>query len=229
MPRRKVPFVNGGIYHVFNKTIDQKKSFSSPQEYIRAITTSLFYSINQSGQNLSKFIHSTLKSQQKFALENQNNLKNSILAYCFMPNHFHLLLRQILTNGISFHLKEFQNSYTRFFNIKQERSGPLFLTQFKAVRIKSREQLIHVSRYIHLNPYSSNVVNSKQKLLSYPWSSLPQYLNKDLPQQTPLTPIINTNEVLSYFQDSPQKYQQFILDNADHQRQLKLNQNLFLD
>jgi putative transposase len=59
-----------------------------------------------------------------------------------------------------------------------KRKGHLFLGQFKAVRIETDEQLLHLTRYIHLNPYSSFVVKKSRGFNFYKWSSLPEYLNK---------------------------------------------------
>ena len=84
-----------------------------------------------------------------------------------MPNHFHLLLKQTIDNGISHFLSKFTNSYTKYFNTKYNRVGPVFQGVFKSVHIESDEQLMHLSRYIHLNPVVSAVVE-KQNLLSYP-------------------------------------------------------------
>lgn len=226
MPIRKTSLVNGKYYHVFNKTIDQKKSFVSRQDYQRAVTALLFYSFKQNNHDLSKFMRLTSKSQIEFINNHHSSTVSSVIAFCLMPNHFHILLKQIIKGGISYHLKEFQNSYTRFLNIKQKRSGPLFLTQFKAVKIETENQFLHVSRYIHLNPFSSNIVKSKQKLLSYPWSSLPHYLSK---KTTLLQSVIDKSDTMSYFQNNPEKYKKFILDHSDHQKSLKQIQNLLLE
>lgn len=72
-----------------------------------------------------------------------------------MPNHFHLLIKQTEQNGISEFVGKFSNSYTKYYNTKHNRVGALLQGQLKAVLIESGEQLIHVSRYIHLNPTSS--------------------------------------------------------------------------
>lgn len=98
----------------------------------------------------------------------------SILAYCLMPNHFHLLVRQNSDLGIQKFMANIQNSYTKYFNAKYKRVGPLLQGTFKAVWIEDDEQLLHVSRYIHLNPVVSFLVSDAQ-LFNYPWSSLPEY------------------------------------------------------
>ena len=74
-----------------------------------------------------------------------------------MPDHYHLLLK-IIKGDFSKYLGTVENSYSRFFNLKYNRKGPLWQGSFKAVRIKNNEQLLHVSRYIHINPTTSNLI-----------------------------------------------------------------------
>ena len=119
-------------------------------------------------------------------------------------------------------MSNFQNSYTRYFNTKHERVGQIFLRPFKAIRIHTEEQLLHVSRYIHLNPYSSSIVESIQELKDYPWSSLNEYLD-------PTKDGICEKEItLSYFKDS-QSYAAFVLDQADYQKELEEIKHLAID
>ena len=98
-------------------------------------------------------------------------------AYCLMPNHFHILLQQLQDNGISTFVRKLLNSYTRYFNTKNERIGPLFQGQFKAVRVESDEQLLHLTRYIHLNPLVGYVVKD---LRNFEWSSYLDYIKNKL-------------------------------------------------
>jgi putative transposase len=228
MPRRKTPLVNGEIYHIYNRGIDGRKTFTSPKEYCHALVSILLYQIGAQTHRLSDFIELQDSKQKQIISNNVNNLKTSILTYCLMPNHFHLLLRQEIENGITSHLKEFQNSYTRYFNIRHSRSGPLFSTQFKAVRIETENQFLHVSRYIHLNPYSSKLIKNKNGIFTYPWSSA--HLYADQKPTTPANhyPILDKTPLDSHFQTN-QRHRQFILDNADHQRHLKQIQHLTLE
>jgi len=98
-----------------------------------------------------------------------------IIAFCLMPNHYHLTLKQLTLKGISTFMHKLGTSFTNYFNIRQKRSGRLFETTFKAVIVDSEEQLLHLSRYQHLNPRKLNLKTSKQ-LINYPWSSLATYL-----------------------------------------------------
>lgn len=138
-----------------------------------------------------------------------------------MPNHFHFLLRQVSDKGISKFLSNFQNSYTRYFNIKNAREGPLFLDQFKAVLIETDEQLIHVSRYVHLNPITSYVVKDFESLLNYPWSSLPEYIQG-------IESICDINTIMDFFK-VPYSYEVFLKDQVGYQRELDVIKHLALD
>ncbi|MBU1256253.1 transposase, partial [Patescibacteria group bacterium] len=177
---------------------------------------------------LSSFLRLKESNQEQVIFDLKNNLKTNIFVYCLMPNHFHLLLRQETENGISSHLKEFQNSYTRYFNLRHNRTGPLFSTQFKAVRIENENQFLHVSRYIHLNPYSSKLIKNKSGIFTYPWSSAHLYTNQKPTTTANHYPILDKTLLNSHFQTN-QRHRQFILDNADHQRHLKQIQHLTLE
>ena len=155
-----------------------------------------------------------LKAQRKFLVE--------IIALCLMPNHFHLLLRQRTNEGISKFTSNFTNSYTRYFNIKNERTGPLFQGKFKAVRIETDEQLWHVSRYIHLNPYASHVIKTLKDLEDYPYSSFPEYIGKSK------TEFYDKEIILNQFKDK-KSYKKFVLDQADYQRKLEVIRRLLLE
>ena len=156
----------------------------------------------------------------KDLLKNKNRLVD-ILAYSLMSNHFHFLTKQLTDNGTSIFMNRLQNSYARYFNTEQTRHGPLFQGRFKAVLIESEEQLIHVSRYIHLNPFSASIVDDLNGLKLYPWSSLQEYLTK--------TTNICETKMLSDFFETPDKYWQFISNNADYQRKLEQNKHLNIE
>ncbi len=144
-----------------------------------------------------------------------------IICFCLMPNHFHFMLKQKLDNGISTFISNFTNSYTRYFNTKHERIGPLFEGIFKAVRIESEEQLIHTSRYIHLNPVSSFLIEPKD-LENYQWSSYLEFLGFSDENLTIKNLVLNFFPLVS-------DYKKFVLDHADYARQLELIKHLTLE
>lgn len=223
MPGRLTPLVNDQVYHVFNRGMNHQPTFLSKLEYKRARLVIDFYRFSNLPTRLSKLLTLSNEDRTKIMdnLKKENDKLIDILAFCLMPNHFHFLLRQLKDKGISKFLGNFQNSYTRYFNTRNERDGSLFLDQFKAVLIRTEEQLIHVSRYIHLNPFASYVVKDLDKLFTYPWSSLSEYLGSK-PE------ICELETIMSYFK-IPKAYQKFIEDQADYQKQLHKIQHLALE
>ncbi len=222
MPGRIVPLVTGETYHVFNRGIDRMPTFTTKREHIRAIETIKLYRLFNPPLRLSKFLRLDDKKRNEILqiLKTREKLAE-IISYCLMPNHFHFLLRQTRKGGIAKFLSNFQNSYTRYFNTRHERDGSLFLNQFKAVRIETNEQLIHVSRYIHLNPHTGFVVKDLNELQEYPWSSFPEYLN----EQSQFSEI---SLVLS-LSGNKNMYKKFVFDQADYQRRLKEITHLALE
>ncbi|MEK7587286.1 MAG: transposase, partial [Patescibacteria group bacterium] len=150
-----------------------------------------------------------------------SQLQVDILAFCLMPNHFHLLLKQTADVGISRFVSKFCDSYSKYFNIKHDRVGPLFQGPFKAVRVESEEQLIHLSRYIHLNPISSFLIKESE-LDSYSWSSLPEYL-------APLGNTLSNPKFISELFKSPGKYRDFVHNQIDYAQKLDNIKHLTFD
>lgn len=219
---RKVPLITGQYYHIFNRGINRRRTFTAEnnyRDYNRAIQTLTYYRPAMNKLKYSYFL-ARPKSEQSDILTKLSKApyRITVIAYCLMPNHFHLLLKQEEDGGISQYLADFQNSYTKYFDAKHKRSGALFDRQFKAVLVESENQLLHLTRYIHLNPYSSHLVNSDQ-ITSYPYSSLPEFLSGSYQLTNPAV-------VLSI---NPERYESFILDHADYQQQLERLKHVGLD
>ncbi|MBI2798120.1 transposase [Candidatus Saccharibacteria bacterium] len=89
-----------------------------------------------------------------------------LLAFCLMPNHFHLLLYQQTVDAMKLLMKSVGVAYGMYFNDRYKRIGPVFQQRYRASRISSDSYLLHISRYIHLNP------NDYQH---WQWSSLSYY------------------------------------------------------
>ena len=215
MPGRLTPLVTGEIYHVFNRGIDGRTTFSAKKEFERSKELLRFYQWSGLSVRYSVFGEWDTVRQVDFFKKIRSKSKPlvGILAYCLMPNHFHLLVRQEIDGGISKFLSNFQNSYTRYFNTKNRRIGSLFLDQFKGVRIEEENQLLHVSRYIHLNPFTSFVVRTLDELETYPWSSLREYLGSDTTQ-------ICQKQMLLGLIKRKTSFRSFVFDHAEYQRRL---------
>lgn len=211
---RKIPLVNGETYHIFNRGIDRRVTFGDSNEFLRAYESMKFYQSESPPMRISQFLRIGPDFKQKaLSMPKGDNLV-TIYSYCFMPNHFHFVLRQELDNGVSRFVGRFLNSYTRYYNTKHKRVGGLFLDQFKNVLVQGDTQLLHLSRYVHLNPYSSGIVKNLEDLSDYKWSSLKEYLGK-----TDVS-VCDKKMIMSNFKNRDM-YKKFVFDRAEYQRELK--------
>lgn len=219
MPGRMHIFENGKYYHVFNRTIDGKRPFSSILNCKQFIRILWYYRSEEAIMKLSNFLKLTPTVQDLYAQRVYLPFTHrvSILAYCLMPTHFHLLLKQEKNHGISDFLGYVQNSFTKYFNIKTGRTGSLFHTRFRSKPILEEETLKHVARYIHLNPYSSGIIEDVNEIVNYRWSSM-QELH---PTFANLMLITRPDLLLLYFGDDRDRYEKFVLDNAEYQKTLE--------
>lgn len=234
MPGRIIPLINDEIYHVFNRGVSFQPTFFDQRDYQRLLSTIIYYQNQKPPMKLSRFLTLSQEERSRIMEEQKKkiNFLIDIVCYCFMPNHLHFLLKQKAEKGISKFMGNIANSYARFVNTKQERTGPLFQGRFKAVRIEDNEQLIHVSRYIHLNPLTSYIVKSAGELEDYIYSSFPEYLGKIqngfCQKEIILTQFKTRDDYKQSFQ--PQSgYKKFVLDQADYQKRLGDIKHLILE
>lgn len=225
VPYRKTIFVQDQAYHTFNRGVARSPIFFSTQHYARFLQLVDYYRFANTPTSFSQLMKIPVETRQQIinGLRKENNLQVEILAFCLMPNHFHFLLKQIAEKGIINFMGNLQNSYVKYLNIREERVGPLFQSAFKAKRIETDEQLIHVSRYIHLNP-STDYLIEIEKLTEYLWSSLPSYLDSTSVYNS----LIKSDIIINFFKNK-NAYKEFIFDRAHYQRELAKIKHLILE
>lgn len=202
MPCRLETLTNNEYYHVYNCGVEKRKIFNESNDFNHFLECIFFY---QNTNPLTKFSQRHF-TRRECKIENKIKYLGEIIVYCLMSNHFHLIIKQLKENGISTIMRKFSNSYSKYFNAKYSRIGPLFQGSFKVKRIMTNEQLLHLSRYIHLNPYVSKVVEDP---LDYIWSSLKDYLSRSKHS------LINKTIITSQF-STPTDYKKFVLDYSDY-------------
>lgn len=216
MPGRKIPLVTGEYYHIFNRGVNKTHIFENSSTYRRCINQINYYRHQNTPTKYSTLI--LMKQELRSSIWDsvlQSNQKHvEIIAFCLMPNHFHFLLKQLSDYGIAKFMSNFQNSYSRYYNTKFDRSGPLLTGKFQSVRVENDEQLLHVSRYIHLNPLIGHIVSNFKQLKKYKWSSLPQYFKSV--QNT----FCSTAIVENHFK-SVQEYFKFMSNQVEYARELE--------
>jgi len=132
-----------------------------------------------------------------------------------MPNHFHLIIKQRIENGIVLFMQKLGSGYTNYFNLKYKRVGPLFQGRFKAISIENDNYLMHLSRYIHLNPIElikpnwkisgiRNLSKSNRFLEKYRYSSYQDYIGKKN------FPSITQRDFINQYFKNTKEYKKFV-------------------
>lgn len=211
MAGRNMVLATNEIYHIFNRGVEHRQIFTDKRDYRRALETVEFYQHNTE-LKFSDVKNLPLEQRSK-VLQDIFELPKlvEVICFCFLPNHFHLLLKQLLDNGISNFVSKFTNSYTRYFNTKNERDGSLFRGTFKSVRVESQGQFLQVSRYIHFNPVASYLAKL-ENLEDYPWSSFKELLRSPT--------LVQKELILSSFK-TIDKYKEFVYDKIGYSSSLE--------
>lgn len=181
-------------YHIYNRGVEKRDIFLDNQDFAVFMSYIKTYLLPKDIDFLQEILTNPLStSKQKSDSLRQLKLNNfngniKLLAYCLMTNHFHLLLKQIDQNGIDRFMNSLMTRYTMYFNKRYKRVGPLYQGNYKAVIVQSEEQLLHLSRYIHINPDSKG-----DAFQGYPHSSYLQYISGKHEDW------LNSDEILNYF------------------------------
>jgi REP element-mobilizing transposase RayT len=132
-------------HHVFNRGVEKRVVFPTSADFERFIQCMEIF-------NTKDPVGSLLESRfQKENIRKKKERLVDIVCFCLNPNHFHMLLRQNADTGIAEFMRRLMGGYTRYFNIKNKRSGVLFQGKYKSIPILTNEYLLHLSAYINLN------------------------------------------------------------------------------
>ncbi len=195
----------GGYYHLYNRGVNKRLIFKDQKDYSTFLSYLQFYLTPPT-------ILRGDSSQARFPIAPTKVLKNyfkeiELLAYCLMPNHFHLMLKQNSDHSIEHLMRSLVTKYVRYFNTKYNRVGHLFQDTYKAVRIIDENQFTYLTKYIHRNPLSlPSFKESPRRLGSYKYSSYGNYLH------TFYQNWVSTSDILFYFSKTNPRlsYQNFV-------------------
>jgi len=192
MPRRNVLRSDAAesFYHVYARGHSRHRIFLDEQDYLFFL--GLF----------ERYISSNeVKNDSGVSYPNFYN-KIELVAFCLMPNHFHLLVYQHQQGALSAFMRSLMTSYSRYFNARYSRSGALFESRFRASLISDDSYLEHITRYIHLNP---------KYWREYEYSSLPYYL------QRVEVSWLRTERITQIF-SNPDEYLRFVADYEENKK-----------
>ena len=193
MPYREAQFVKGEIYHIILRGIDDNLIFKDQDDYYRGIFS--IYEFNTTRPVTIQYrrkVRAKIKKELDrgpSSIADERDKVVEVLAFCLMPNHIHLLLKQLKDNGITRFMSKVGTGYGGYFNRKNNRKGYVFQNRFLAVHVKNEDQLKNVFVYIHTNPASLIEPNWKERgiknpkkavefLKNYKWSSYQDYIGK---------------------------------------------------
>jgi len=168
MSIRRQPFVNGEMYHVYNRGVDKRDIFLDKNDTYRFIESVKEFN-QMNGVNSLANLRKTKQTLQIEALP-LSGVKSKeplveIIGYCFNPNHFHFILRQVSDNGISKFMHKLQGGYSYYFNIKNTRSGSLFQGKFKSQVIIGEDYFNKLIGYVNKNHLIHSIPENKNDLV----------------------------------------------------------------
>ncbi len=179
-------FLAHSIYHAFSRGVNKADIFHSPEDYDFFTESLMLYLLPK--EELIEHLYKQGYSQKKILHLSSKvaHLKNyanevSLIAYCLMPNHFHLLLEQGKKTSMTNFMKSLLIRYSMYYSRKYEHIGPLFQGRYKAINVLSETYFRIVFNYIHENPRSLQSFHNNPQ--DYPWSSMRGY-NGDNAQQS---------------------------------------------
>ena len=221
--KRKQKLVNGEVYHIFSRSIANFTTFNNPKDFERMIELLQFYQIKEPPTSFSTFMKLELVKnigfQTAFTLVAKEQEKIvQIIAYCLMPTHVHFILKQLQETGISNFMGNILNSYSRHFNLNYRRKGPLWESKFQNILVENDELLLHLTRYLHLNPVTAFLVDEPR---DWRYSSFGEYV-----ENADNFPICQFKDLMEI---KPKSYQRFVEERINYQRELAKIKNLLLE
>jgi len=212
---RKTPFIETEFYHLYNRGNNKRSIFVDNRDRDRFVK--LLYLCNRDRQIVYKEYESKPLHELVEEFKNDEPLV-AIGAYCLMPNHFHIFVKEIMENGISTFMQKFATAYSMYFNKRNAHSGTLFEGRFKSSHVKNDNYLKYLFAYIHLNPIKlidshwkesgvEDLEGAKRFLDTYIYSSYLDYCSHDRPEKA----ILARGEFPEYF-ETVREFKDFIHD-----------------
>jgi putative transposase len=148
MPRRTVDFGPGQYYHLYNRGVGRTRIFRDPKDYLLTL------------QKIKSYLPL---------------LDLTMIAYCLMPNHYHVLIRQDGDHAAGRLPQRVFNGYVKAFNARHARSGTLFEDRYQAIHVDDEAYLVYLCTYIHANPIKAGLVDD---LRAWPYSNYPEWVGE---------------------------------------------------
>jgi putative transposase len=202
-------YVKNGCYHIYNRGVEKRIIFQDEQDYkVFLKYLKEYLSPPPKPESLKTVFTLQRQSFKGIPRQPRNYCKTAnLVAYCLMPNHFHLLFQQLNKNTMEKFCRSLLTRYSKYFNKKYNRVGPLFQGRYKAVLVNNDRYLLHLSRYIHQNPseYTSDLTKAYSSYADYlrlrktPWIK-PDIILKFFNQKT-IPEIVKINSYKNFVEN----------------------------
>jgi REP element-mobilizing transposase RayT len=181
MPGRHLQFGAGCYYHVYNRGANRSSIFTGDSDYL-------------------DFLYRLRMNAARQA--------TTLIAYCLMPNHFHLLARQEAEKSAGLMVQCTCNGYVQAFNLRHQHSGTLFQGRYQCISVNHEEYLRHLCRYIHANPVKDGFALQAEL---WPYSNYADWISRRPGAE------VNHSFVNEFF-GSADQYRAFVANWAEHKR-----------
>lgn len=204
---RKIKIAPGEYYHIFNRGNNKQPIFFEERDWIRFLFLVVYFQLRLNLTNLGRQVNHFVRhrvfniNMGEIGRDILNERLVEVVSFALMPNHFHLIVRESQDGGISKYMQKILIAYTKYINTKNKISGHLFQGPFRAVHIKTNEQLLHLSAYVHRNP--KEIREWRRRPFAFPWSSYQDYVGENR-----WGGLLATSLILDQF-SSPQEYKVF--------------------
>jgi putative transposase len=213
---RKVEFINGEYYHIYNRGVDKRNIFVDDFDYLRFLKSiKEFNNIDPIGSLYQKSFEDkkTSKNIKDTPCPIGHGVSKALvefIAYCLNPNHYHFIIRQIEVKGIEKFMHKLSMGYAKYFNHKNKRSGSLFQGPFKSAHIKTNEKLLLLSAYVNCNHFIHGLGEKNWK-----YSSHLDYIGKRDGK------LCEKKIILGQFNNSFLEYEKYLRDNGEYLKEEK--------
>lgn len=235
----KPQFVENHIYHIYNRGVEKRDIFLTDKDRLRFIHDLFEFNDEDCVSNLTYYFNRQSKEVEPQYMKPKRKPRKllvEILIFTLMPNHFHLLLKQKVENGIVRFMQKLGTGYSMYFNQKHERVGGLFQGRFKAVLVNEEPHFMYLPHYIHQNPlsvinYGGSTPLDWRKMMefleNYRWSSFPDYIGKkNFPSVTSREFLLEVFEGMNNYK---KETKEFLRDREKQERNFEKIGEVLLD
>jgi len=210
------------IFHVYNRGVEKRDIFLDDADRFRFIASLILFN---STQATNPNAHRLMEVSLPLLSHELDEQVVELMAYCLMPNHYHLMIRPRVEHGLTEFMRKLGTGYTNYFNLRYDRVGALFQGRFKSKPVISDSHFNWLPHYIHCNPFDG----SETSIITYPWSSFQDYSSKkDGASNKRRSKVVDTSFLSQWF-ETPEQFYQETLDWLTQESEDSKHHELYLD